>query len=87
MIKTYETTPANVEAIQFSEENKAEVLAFLGWGYTTTENSEGESIIVINTSLRSIAVEIGDYIVKDANGDFSVKEEVEFGDIYTEVIK
>lgn len=70
MFKKYESKPKEIEAVQFTEENKNQVFNSLTGQYAPdTEN--GKPIIKVTTIHGDIAiVRLGDWIVKEARKGF-----------------
>lgn len=81
----YRKKPVEIEAVQFTENNKKEVLAFLGYipsiDYipedTTTQERFSDYLydltrdgIMIKTLEGDMKASLGDYIIKGVNGEF-----------------
>ena len=67
MFQRYESLPKIVEAVQFTDENKDQVLNSLTGQYDA-DNEDGKPILNVKTVHGETAiVRIGDWIVKDAD--------------------
>ena len=78
MFEKYERLPKNVEAVQFTEENKNKVYNSLTGQYAA-DVEDGKPIIKVTTIHGEIAiVRIGDWIVKEPKLGFyyPVKDEI-----------
>ena len=71
MVQKWRKKPVVIEAIQWSGENKLEVLAFCGtWADIYNDAENDETICEINTMEGIMIASVNDYIIKGIHGEF-----------------
>lgn len=80
MYKKYRKKPVTIEAIQWDGKNLSEIDNFMGRIF---ENKE--IILVIHTLEGDMEASVGDYIIKDVNGEFYPCKPDVFAKTYEEV--
>ena len=67
----YRKKPVVIEAVQFTGENPAEIVAFAGSAaHDIYQLGEGRCSLVIHTLEGEMKASAGDYIIKGINGEF-----------------
>jgi hypothetical protein len=71
MVQKWMKKPIIIEAIQWSGENKLEILAFCGsWAEIWTPEDSEETICEIHTMEGIMTASVNDYIIKGVHGEF-----------------
>jgi hypothetical protein len=71
MVQKWRKKPVVIEALQWTGENKLEVLAFCGtWADIYNDAESDETICEINTMEGIMTASVNDYIIKGVNGEF-----------------
>ena len=66
----YTKKPITIEAVQWTGENRTEILNFCTDGYVSSSNSKFEPELKIQTLEGLMTATVGDYIIKGIKGEF-----------------
>jgi hypothetical protein len=70
MMRRYTKKPVTIEAVQWTGENRTEILNFCTDGYVSYSNSKFEPELKIQTLEGLMSATVGDYIIKGIKGEF-----------------
>jgi hypothetical protein len=87
MMPKYIKKPIAVEALQWTGDNKTEMLRFCTSGYILYPKHDNDPQLKINTLEGLMHARIGDYIIKGIKGEFYPCREDIFLETYNEVIE
>jgi len=85
MMRRYTKKPVEIEALQWTGENKAEIFDFCSLSYFNTELETGALNLMIQTLEGSMSASVGDYIIKGVRGEFYACKPDIFALTYDEV--
>jgi hypothetical protein len=86
MMPRYTKKPVTIEAIQWTGENRTEILNFCTDGYVNYSNSKLEPELKIKTLEGVMTATVGDYIIKGIKGEFYACREDIFLETYNKEI-
>ena len=86
-MRRYVKKPIEVEAVQWTGDNRPEIWDFCSLCYFNTDIESGELKLMIQTLEGTMETSKGDYIIKGIQGEFYPCKEDIFKLTYTEIIK
>jgi hypothetical protein len=82
----YVKKPIEVEAVQWTGNNRPEIWDFCSLCYFNTDMETGELKLIIQTLEGNMGASIGDYIIKGVKGEFYACKEDIFKLTYDKVV-
>ena len=70
MMHKYRKKPVEIEAIQWTGDNRDEIWKFCSMAYFNTDVATGDLSLMIQTLEGSMQASIGDYIIKGVKDEF-----------------
>ena len=87
MTRRYVKKPVEIEAVQWTGDNRKEIWDFCPLSYINTDFESGALKLMIQTLEGTMQASIGDYIIKGIKGEFYPCKPDIFVLTYTEVIE
>jgi hypothetical protein len=78
-MKKYRKKPVEVEAVEFTGENWAEIVE---WSGEAVQQHPGRDALVMDAMGGTVTAEVGDYIIKGVDGEFYPCKEQVFIETY-----
>ena len=85
-MRRYVKKPIEVEAVQWTGNNRPEIWDFCSLCYFNTDMESGELKLIIQTLEGNMGASIGDFIIKGIKGEFYACKEDIFKLTYDEVL-
>ena len=86
MMRRYIKKPIEIEAVQWTGDNRSDIWDFCSLCYFNMDMESGEFKLVIQTLEGSMAASIGDFIIKGIKGEFYACKPDIFALTYDEVV-
>jgi hypothetical protein len=86
MMRRYIKKPIEIEAVQWTGDNRSDLWDFCSLCYFNMDMESGEFKLVIQTLEGSMAASIGDFIIKGIKGEFYACKPDIFALTYDEVV-
>ncbi len=83
----YVKRPVEIEAIQWTGDNRREIFDFCDQSYFNTKFETGELVLMIQTLEGTMEASTGDYIIKGIKGEFYIADKKKFIEEYQEYEK
>lgn len=86
MMRRYIKKPVEIDAVQWTGDNRSDIWDFCSLCYFNMDMESGEFKLVIQTLEGSMAASIGDYVIKGVKGEFYACKPDIFALTYDEVV-
>ena len=70
MMRKYRKKPVEIEALQWTGDNRDEIWKFCSMAYFNTDVATGDLSLMVQTLEGSMQASIGDYIIKGVKDEF-----------------